>query len=167
MALIDISTPSYPNTFVHVDDADLEWLSRWKWCAGSFAGKVYATRTEKCANGGKASVLMHRQILGMVAHDGRVCDHKDGDRLNNRRGNLRECTHSQNHANKKKTARPRDQSQFKGVSFHRHSGLWHGRIQINKKQISLGYFKNEVETARAYDAAARQHFGEFARLNFP
>jgi hypothetical protein len=54
-------------------------------------------------------------------------------------------------------------SKYRGVSWHIASGKWRARI----KQCHLGYFANERAAGRAYDRAARTHFAEKARLNFP
>lgn len=61
---------------------------------------------------------------------------------------------------------PRGQSRFKGVCITR-AGKWRAVIYIGRKQKYLGVFDSEFDAARAYDAAALQHFAEGAKLNFP
>ncbi|NBC17299.1 MAG: hypothetical protein GVY18_08310 [Bacteroidetes bacterium] len=56
-------------------------------------------------------------------------------------------------------------SRFKGVTFHVRSQKWLARIYVDGKAIHLGYHADEVEAAKAYDAAARRIFGNFARPN--
>jgi hypothetical protein len=55
-------------------------------------------------------------------------------------------------------------SRYKGVSRNREK--WQARIKVDGKQSHLGIFTDEEDAARAYDAAARELFGEFAYLNF-
>jgi hypothetical protein len=83
--------------------------------------------------------------------------------LNNQRDNLRICTPAQNRSNTKKS---HGSSQFKGVS-RKAASHWVAYIKVNQKTKYLGTFQDEVAAALAYDAAARQHFGEFALCNFP
>jgi hypothetical protein len=106
---------------------------------------------------------MHREI--MQAPPGKVVDHINGNRLDNRKCNLRLCTRRQNLRNAAK--RPGCQSQFKGVSFDRRHNRWFATIWFEGRSISLGSFLDEVEGARAYDRAALELFGEYAWLNFP
>lgn len=54
-------------------------------------------------------------------------------------------------------------SGFKGVS--KRAGKWRAYITVGGRFISLGSFTTVREAARAYDAAAREHFGEFAATN--
>jgi len=61
----------------------------------------------------------------------------------------------------------RASSSYKGVSWHARDSKWYASLDCNKASYWLGYFATEVDAARAYDAAALQHFGDFARLNFP
>ena len=138
-----------------VDADDYEWLNQYTW---HLCGGGYAARTVR----GK-QILMHREI--MDAPKGMSVDHIDGNRANNSRANLRVCTQNENMRNQGK--RPNATSRFKGVYIYRRTGKWCARIQLNGKPIWLGYFLDEVEAARAYDRAAVQYFGEFARLNFP
>lgn len=113
---------------------------------------------------------MHRLILGLAP--GQVGDHRNGNGLDNRRENLRMATYSQNNQN----ARPSSKkaSPFKGVSIrcNRFGGRykarpWAAEIHVDGRKIGLGSFPDEVSAAKAYDVAAREHFGEFAKLNFP
>lgn len=117
----------------------------------------YARSTDR---GGRKRLYMHSLLTGW-----RLTDHINGDGLDNRRANLRPATDSQNQANKKK---PVDNtSGFKGVYFKRDANGWIAKIVVRGKFIYLGRFASAEDAARAYDAAALEHFGEFARINFP
>lgn len=105
-------------------------------------------------------VQLHRWI--MDAQPGQVVDHINGDRMDNRRENLRLCTVAENIRNQKRRA---SKSGFKGVVQKR--GRWQASYTYEGKRIYLGYFATAEEAACAYDRAAREAFGEFALLNFP
>ncbi len=105
---------------------------------------------------------MHRFILD--APDGAVVDHINGNALDNRRANLRLCTPTENAYNKRK--RPGTVSQYKGVSWDSRNQRWMSQLTFKNRHLFLGRFDDEQEAARAYDVAARKHFGEFANLNF-
>ena len=81
--------------FAVVDDADYEWLSRWKWSASTYG---YAVRAETISGRGKSRkrkiFWMHREI--MQTPPGKDTDHINGNRLDNRRLNLQICSRSQN-----------------------------------------------------------------------
>lgn len=142
-----------------VDEADFEWISRWKWAY--FKGnrsKEYAVRREY---GRKNLIFMHKQILGIDA--GTEGDHIDGNGLNNQRNNLREATHHQNCYNTKK--RKNSLSKYKGVSWNVQNQKWLVRIMVNQKTIYLGYFLDENKAALKYNEAALKYFGNFAKLN--
>lgn len=91
-------------------------------------------------------------------------DHIDRDRSNDRLANLREADQTLNNGNVRR--RSDNTSGFKGVGFHSASGLWYARIKVRGRTISLGYHRIKEAAARAYDKAARDHFGQFAALNF-
>lgn len=86
-------------------------------------------------------------------------DHVNGDRLDNRWKNLREATRSQNNANRRATI----DKGLKGTSYNIRRGRWMAKINVNHQQIYLGYFDTAEEAHAAYVAAARLHYGEFAR----
>jgi len=111
-----------------------------------------------------SSKLMHRLIIG--AKPGELVDHINGDKLDNRASNLRIVTRRQNAMNSRASRNIRA-GKRKGVRWDKDRGLWNAGIVINGRRKFLGRFQTEDEGARAYDAAAREHFGEFAALNFP
>jgi hypothetical protein len=138
-----------------VDAADYEWLNGYHW---HLCGGGYAARSEK----GKR-ILMHRQL--MEPPQGMVVDHIDGNRANNCRSNLRVCTYGENQRNQRK--KRGSVSEFKGVGYLKNCRRCHAKLVFEGRTIWLGHFDDEVQAARAYDRAAVEYFGEFARLNFP
>ena len=91
-------------------------------------------------------VAAHRYLMGCEPNDGRIIDHKDNDKLNNRLDNLRVVTTSQNARNKTKKADC--SSQFRGVSWHKQTGKW--QAQIGGEY--LGHFDTEEDASKAYEA---------------
>lgn len=152
-----------------VDDQDFERLNQWKWYArrapSRFASTFYATRNSRVEGGTRHSIQMHRVILGVGP--GVEIDHIDGDGLNNTRSNLRIALKKENRRNSRKQAKPVASSKLKGVDWHEKSFAFRARIKVDGKLIHLGYFGSEEAAARAYDEAAEEHFGPFARVNFP
>lgn len=148
-----------------VDDEDYEWLSQWKWCYQhdySTGNTGYAVRSDP--ENPARKTLMHRLLLDL--QKGQVCDHINGDGLDNRRANLRPCSTQQNICNKRKRSTG-SSSRFKGVSWDRSMGRWRAQISPRGTTILLGYYDAEKQAAKAYDVAAQEHYGEFAKLNSP
>ena len=138
----------------YVDAADYEWLSQFHW----HMDNGYAIRRE-----GSKTIYMHREI--MKAPKGMIVDHKNRNKLDNTPDNLRVGTRQENLRNAGK--RIGTTSRFKGVSRKKGRDVWTAQIGIDRDVKSLGTYYDEIEAARAYDQAAVEHFGEFARLNFP
>lgn len=141
--------------FATVDAADYKKLSKYKWYACRHGPTVYAT----CRDKGRV-VYMHRMILR--PRKGYVVDHIDGNGLNNRRGNLRVCTHQQNQANRGPCG---GSSRFVGV--YRKGDQWVAEIRCRGEYFYLGLFDDEVEAAKARDRKAYELHGPYAYLNFP
>jgi hypothetical protein len=133
---------------VLVDDEDLEFLSKFSW------------KVDK--NGYVSAVVGMHKLLNNGATQ---TDHKNHNKLDNRKENLRACTASQNHLNRTKLTSRKTTSRFKGVSWKKRDRRWRALIKVGGKEIHLGYFENELDAARAYNEAALKYAGEFACLN--
>lgn len=141
-----------------VDDADVALvLSHGKWYADRNCQTFYA-RKNYWQDGACRSLRLHTVLTGWT----RV-DHVDGNGLNNCRANLRPATSQQNARNR--GPRSDNTSGYKGVG--RRGAGWEARIWIDGGNVVLGVFADPRHAALTYDAAAYEHFGEFARPNFP
>lgn len=141
-----------------VSDEDYELVNQYKWHANNMGGGIYyAFRRD-----GKTMLSMHRDLTN--APNGMEVDHINGNGLDNRRENLRICTHAQNRYNNK--LRIDSTSGYKGVFWSKDSKKWQAQIQVDRKKIHLGFFSDPIDAARAYDNAAKEHHGEFCRTNF-
>lgn len=114
--------------------------------------------------GFKSTAKLHRWILFNQKPGYPIIDHIDGNKLNNKRSNLRECTAAQNSRNARISKN--NSSGFKGVSISS-DGKWRARIWRDWKEIFLGNFNSAEDAAVAYDKAAIDLHGEFASTNFP
>jgi len=141
----DESTRTIPLTNggqVLVDADDFEMLAVLGWYGMEFRqknGRIY-TYAANCVGykDTKRTVLMHRMLLG--SPKGKLVDHKNGDTLDNRKCNLRLCSHAQNARNSKKR---KGSSRFKGVNWNPRDEKWQARIQLNGRTRSLGYSKKK------------------------
>ena len=93
----------------------------------------------------------------------RCVDHTDGSRTNNHWENLRYATHSENSRNQKKHSD--GSSIYKGVSWDKLAKKWRAQINILGRVVNLGGFNDERAAAVVYNAAALEHFKEYAKLN--
>lgn len=147
--------------FAIIDDQDFKLVNQFKWTyrkpgyAHKHIPKTYSD-----------TISMHRLIMN--APKGKEVDHINGDKLDNRKSNLRFCTRKQN--GKNKGFSKNNTSGFKGVYWHRTkyknkiSGYWAARIACEGKKY-VKYFKNKLEAAHAYNELAKKYHGEFALLN--
>ncbi len=141
-----------------VDPEDYEELNKYKWFAKKTKHTYYAARMEN-----RKRVYMHRQI--MRPGEGLVVDHKNHKGFDNRKTNLQIVTIQENNWNSRKMTKTCS-SQYKGVSRRKDTNKWQAAIHHNGKDIHLGYFDDEIEAAKTYDAAAKKYRGRFAVLNF-
>jgi hypothetical protein len=153
------------NKIVLVDDEDYERLKNFKWYYNNHnsSGIGYAFRFVKISPTQRKFLSMHRQILGLPPGSIPMVDHKDGNGLNNCKSNLRICTNQQNQFNSK--LRSDNTSGFKGVYYSFKEKKWRSTIKIGKKRMCLGAFSNKIDAAKAYNQAAIEHIGEFAKIN--
>lgn len=100
----------------------------------------------------------------MATPEGMFVDHINGDATDCRRENMRLANRAENGWNRGPNAN--NASGYKGVFWNSKLQKWHAAIKVNGKNRSLGQFASAEEAAKVYDAAAREHFGEFAWTNF-
>lgn len=152
--------------FTVVDDQDYEFLNQWNW-QSAYDPKLdgyYVHRTQHIGmfNGKKKqkTIGMHRQImehaLGRKLERYEVIDHINNDPLDNRRENLRIASPRQNQQNQKR----KTSSKYPGVYWSKQAKKWHAMIKLNGKKKHLGYFVEEREAAKAYEAAVRENCQE-------
>lgn len=140
-----------------VDDDVGEVVSDAKWFLAT-GGYAYSNRLG----------LLHRLVMSPT--DFEVVDHINGDKLDNRRANLRVCSQKDNMRNQKKRNYKNPSSPYKGVRLYksRKSKPWASHIRIDGLgDIHLGYYPTSELAAKAYDSAAREYYGEYAQTNFP
>lgn len=148
--------PLTQHKYALVDDEDYELLNRFKW----HYANGYARRN--WWYGGKSHMVrMHHFVLPL--RDGLMCDHINGNGIDNRKCNLRLVTKSQNMMNRGK--QKNNTSGYMGVSLHRTTKKYRAFIKKDRKQIHLGLFETLREAAYAYNEAAKKYHGEFALLN--
>lgn len=150
--------PLTQGKFAIVDDEDYDWLSQWKW----YFSHGYAKRDRHICMVGKKEkkerIYMHRLINKTGSNV--TTDHINGDKLDNRKENLRCCTDAQNNMNKS-IRKDSVGSKFKGVKWHKVNKNWNARL-FGKH---IGVFRSEIEAAIAYNRAAISQCGDFAKLN--
>ena len=141
--------------FALVDKDDFESLNQWRW---HLSTQGYVKRSKNLGNGKWKWYFMHSCILKVP--NGFENDHKNRNKLDNRKANLRICTKTQNIANRV----ARSKSGYKGVKKCSKNS-WRAMIQRDNKMVYLGSYKSPEEAALAYDMAAATLHGEFACLN--
>lgn len=160
-----VKVPLTQGAFALIDDEDAQLVLQYKWCmAGSKRnGHFYAWRSVKVKKGEQKNLSMHRFLMNPPP--GMCVDHINNDGLDNRRANLRIATHAQNIANGRFSS---GVVPFRGVCVRRRGSVtrYEVKLKLLGKRVYIGTFTTPEEAARAYDAKAREVFGEFARTNF-
>lgn len=140
-----------------IDAEDVKTVDVGNWTAIEAFGSAYAYRKSSKASGSK-TIYMHRLIVdaGINQH----VDHIDGNRLNNRKCNLRTCTPKQNQYNQ--GIRKSNTSGYKGVSWSKANCKWAARIRYKGKKVHLGYYDKVEDAADAYFMASKSIHKEFS-----
>jgi hypothetical protein len=145
-----------------IDDEDADLVAGFKWYPMLIVRKYLYAAGWKEMPPGRFFVLLHRLIAN--AQPGQIVDHIDRDPMNCRKGNLRIVTAHQNCWNAGPKGKGRT-SKYKGVFFDKWAQRFVAQLMFNGKRIKIGYYKNEDDAARAYNAKAVELFGSFAYLN--
>ena len=148
--------------FAFVDLEDIERVNKYKWFALKSGKLWYAIRQFKDETGRNRMQRLHRFIMN--AEVGIIVDHIDGDGLNCCKENLRFATHAQNRSNHA-SLNLNNVSGYCGVSWKKDKNKWHAYLTKKGVKKFLGYFSTKEEAAKAYNEAALQEFGKYAKLN--
>lgn len=133
-----------------IDDVDAH-LAEHRW----HLGERYVERSPPRPRTTTAKIRLHREVLGLKPGDAREGDHISGDRLDNRRSNLRITTHAENGQNVAK--QPGRSSRYRGVAWHKKSGRWQARGRRDGRPVHIALFDDEEEAADAARAFRAQH----------
>ncbi len=139
------------------DPSDITAVSDHVWHANF---PKHARSAYVCTNVSKRPMSLHRMLIS--AAPGEIVDHINGNGCDNRRANLRLCTHAENMRNRKKSRG--GNSKHKGIYYEPNKQLWRAEIKFQGKKIRLGRYKSADDAALAYRAAAQRYHGNFARL---
>jgi hypothetical protein len=148
--------------YAKVDPKDFIRLSQFRWYCNNRRHTSYAIRN-RWEGKKRKKITMHREVMNTPEE--LVCDHINRNGLDNRKGNLRNCTQRENSLNN--GAYSGSTSRYKGVYRNKGADKWATCIKGDGRKIHLGYFESEEDAGKAYDKAAKKYFGEFACLNFP
>lgn len=148
-------------TFVKISNSDNimicdteDWINLKNicWCEGTHG---YAIGTRNCKN-----VSFHRLVMKVTDSNIQV-DHINGDRLDNRKSNLRTCTNQENSFNKYKNSN--NSSGYKGVYYDREYNKWRGAIQYNGKSIKSPHrYSTPEEAYKWYMQKSDELFKDFS-----
>lgn len=141
-------------SYTIIDKEDYKRVKNYKW----YSDLKQNDCTYVACHINSKKVYIHNILLNLI-----LVDHINGNTLDNRKENLRKCSHTENSRNAKLSKN--NTSGFKGVYWSKDKQKWHVRICINYKSKHLGYFTSLKKAAKAYNKGALKYFGEFARLN--
>jgi hypothetical protein len=137
-----------------VSDKDFAYLKRFNWWRhkkGYFIGSTGEVR----------KLRLHRVIAARMGLDSsNHIDHKNRNKADNQRRNLRPATNGQNRANS--TRNKNNRSGYKGVHLKKGFNKWIAQINVNGRKVYLGQFDKPQQAHEAYKRAAKFHFGKFA-----
>ncbi len=133
-----------------VDDDLPETITKYRWRLNS-SGYVMRDTTIKME---RVHYILHREVLGVPRELKCHVDHINGDRLDNRRENLRVTTASENGQNRPVKRR---NGGYRGVYWHKTKKRWVANATVNYKRTQIGLFKTEEEAAQAVADWRREH----------
>jgi hypothetical protein len=141
---------------VLLDDDAYYFLKNFNWRINKAGYVVCHSRV-----GTKKNLLLHRVINNTP--EGMITDHINRNPLDNRKKNLRTCTHGQNMINR--SGYRKSKSKYRGVSWASDKGKWRVTINVDGKKIHGGYYENEEEGALAYNFLSAEYHGDFSVKN--
>ena len=164
--LLEVTSKTHGTYNALIDAEDAERVSQHTWhVLGASSARIdFATKVRK-PDGKRTTLPLHRFIMN--APDGMEVDHIHHNYCDLRKTELRCVRHSQNMMNQR--SRSDTYSRFKGLTWYKRRSKWRAQITNNYKNVHLGYYpgtpEGEIEAAIAYNKAAVELFGEYAKLN--
>lgn len=159
MKKVPVTGENGSGLYILVDDCDFDLVAQHKW---NIDTQGYAM-THIHIYGSDFKVRIHRYILNPSSNE--QIDHRNRNKLDNTRANLRIASQAQNQHNSRKP----NKSGYKGVSLDKRKNpllnRWCASITINRKKIYIGRYATKEEAALAYNEIAKKYYGEFAYLN--
>ncbi len=147
-----------------VDEDDFDRLNQFDWhVVGKIDNECYAKRHIHASKYRQKTVWMHRYILGDPPFSKADVDHINGNRLDNRKSNLRWCNRAINRQNSIKSSKTKNK--YKGVYFRGNGIGYQALIRVNRKLLHIGCFKKQSDAAKAYNDAAIKYYGPLAGIN--
>jgi hypothetical protein len=134
-----------------IDASDADAVLTCRWAVDTYG---YVHRSIRLGGGKQRNVLLHRQLMGLEHGDGLQIDHINGDKLDNRRENLRVCTNALNAQNRREGY---GSSQMRGVAWHKATGKWAAYATAGGRKHHLGLFDSEREAADVAAAFRAEH----------
>ena len=158
--------PLNQGEYAIVDPDDYDRMRKYKWQVNKRSNTYYAIRHKWLPEEKRhTTVGMHREIIDVPA--GMFVDHINHRGLDNRKANLRPATPADNARYARYPKKKNATSKYRGVWYNKQTKKWRTQILVNRKRKQIGYFKNEIDAAKAYDEAAKRYYKKFAILNFP
>jgi len=137
-----------------IDKEDYDRVNKYMWHTGNHGYASHKNNSE--------SLLLHRFI--MSPKEGEYVDHINGNKLDNRKVNLRICSNSEN-AMHRVNLQSNNKSGYQGVHFDKSRGKWMSYIKVDNKRIGLGRFNAKEEAIKVRKDAETKYFGEFKPLD--
>lgn len=151
--ILEVTSKKYGIVDFLFSPCDVDIISKYNWCVVKHGNHTYA-RTSDGSN-----LILHRVLLDPGPEF--VVDHRDGNTLDNRRENIRVCTHAENAINRTRSKF----SNLRGIAYRKDSKKWRAYVGLDKKRINIGTFSSLKEAIIAYNEAALYYYGEFAVLH--
>jgi hypothetical protein len=156
--------PLSQGKYAIVDPDDYERIVKQKWYVSKRGNTHYAIRGQWSPTLKKRlTIAMHREVIDVP--DDLYVDHINHHGWDNRKANLRPATAADN-ARNARYPKINTTSKYRGVWYNRQTRKWRATIVVNRKRKQIGYFRDEIDAAKAYDKAAKKYYGQFAILNF-
>ena len=146
--------PLTKNQFAVVDDESYDYLNQWKWKLDS---KGYAVRQTSRKLPPRKNIYMHREIV--KTPEGMFTDHKNFNRLDNRKENLRICTKRQNQIHQFNS---RNKTGYRGISWNERDKAWVVQISTELGIVKRKQVKDKELAIQIYKELSKEYYGEFA-----